>query len=206
MIAIMQPDSWLLYSEPRAFSIKRPVMYKLVALMLSLLLGDVACSEDMLDRGSVRSEGPVTTDKETILNMKERGKILLEIFLATDRKGDVKAIRSRFAVFGIHKVRFQFLPLGSPPENIAIGGDVPAEAARLAIEMALRYNKGIRMLIPEERLTRHYIAFGSSSFDESFQVAISSDDLKRLQDTTLNTEQFHRLYRTLAPLVRRRGT
>ncbi len=130
-------------------------------------------------------------------------KILVEIFLSAGQKEEMEVIKARFAAFGIHKVRPQFFRLGHPPENIAIGRAVSAEAARLAIEVALRHNRGIRMLVPEARLSHHYIAIGTSIFDESFQIPISPEDLARLQDVTLNTAQFHDLYRALAPPVRR---
>ena len=48
-------------------------------------------------------------------------KILVEIFLASDRKGDLETIKKEFAAVSITKVRPQFFKLGNPPQNIAIG-------------------------------------------------------------------------------------
>lgn len=122
-------------------------------------------------------------------------KILVEIFLASDRKGDLEIIKKEFASVSITKVRPQFFKLGNPPENIAIGPNIPADIARLAIRLALSYNRGIKLLLPEERIRTDYIAIGTSIFDESFQRPITPEQLKQLSDPSLTTEQFHALYR-----------
>ncbi len=123
--------------------------------------------------------------------------ILVEIFLAQDQKAHLDAIKKEFEAVSITKVRPKFFPLGHPPENIAIGRNVPAPVARLAIRLATTYNRGVRLLLPEERLAADYIAIGTSIFDESFQIPITADDLARLSDPSLTTEQFHALYRHL---------
>jgi hypothetical protein len=152
------------------------------------------------------AEGPpalLPTDSQPDPGITEHNRILVEIFLSAHTKEALDSIRARFSAVGIHKVRPRFFRLGHPPENIAIGRAVSAEAARLAIELALQYNDGIGLLVPEERLAHHYIAIGTSIFDTSFQIPISPYDLERLQDPALNTAQFHALYRALAPPVRR---
>jgi hypothetical protein len=124
-------------------------------------------------------------------------KILVEIFLAPDRKGDIAAIKKEFAAVSITKVRTQFFKLGNPPENIAFGPNIPADIARLAIRLALSYNRGIKLLLPEERIRTDYIAIGTSIFDESFQRPITPEQLKQLSDPSLTTDQFHALYRKI---------
>jgi hypothetical protein len=132
------------------------------------------------------------------------GAILVEIFLAPDRKTDLDAIKKEFAAVGVTKVRQKFFQLGNPPTNLAIGRNVQAPIARLAIRLAQTYNRGITLLLPEERLAFDYVAFGTSIFDESFQIPVSADDLARLADPSLTTEQFHALYRQLADIDRPR--
>jgi hypothetical protein len=127
----------------------------------------------------------------------DNSKILVEIFLAKDRKGDLEAIKKEFAAFGITKVRPQFFKLGNPPQNIAVGRNVPADVARLAIRLANTYNRGIKFLLAEERLAADYLAIGTSIFDESFQIPIRPEDLEKLSDPNLTTEQYHTLYRHL---------
>ena len=131
------------------------------------------------------------------------GKILVEIFLALDRKGDLDAIEREFAAVGITKVRPKFHQIGHPPTNIAIGRRVSADIARLTIRLANTYNGGITKLLPEERLAPDYIAIGTSIFDELFQYPVSQEDVDRLADPALTTEQFHELYRKLADINRR---
>lgn len=131
------------------------------------------------------------------------GKILVEIFLSPERKSNLDAINREFAAVGITKVRAKVFQLGNPPANIAIGRNVPAEIARLAIRLAKTYNGGITKLLPEERLAPDYIAIGTSIFDELFQYPVSPADVKRLESPDLTTEQFHELYRQLADINQR---
>jgi len=125
------------------------------------------------------------------------GKILVELFLAKERKGDLDAITKEFQKMGIIRIRSQFFRLGHPPENIAIGKDIPADVARLAIRLAITYNQDIKYLLPEYRYFPDHIVIGSSAFDEKSQIPIQPEDLKRLSDPSLTTPEFHDLYRRL---------
>jgi hypothetical protein len=130
-------------------------------------------------------------------------KILVEIFLAAQQKENLTKIKKDFEAFAITRVRAQFVRVGNPPENIAIGRNITAPVARLAIQMAITYNRGIKYLLPEERLSPNYVAIGTSMFDELFQIPISAEDLKRLSDPALTTPEFHTLYRHLTGEDRR---
>ncbi len=131
------------------------------------------------------------------------GKILVEISLSLDHKRDLDAIKREFASVGITKVRHKIFQAGHPPTNIAIGRNISAEIARLAIRIANTYNGGITKLLPEERLAPDYLAIGTSIFDESFQYPVSPTDVERLNAPSLTTGQFHELYRTLADIDQR---
>lgn len=123
--------------------------------------------------------------------------ILVEIFLSPDHRNDIDAIKREFAVASITRVRTQTFRLGHPPKNIAIGKNVPAEMARLAIRLARDYNDGVNFLLPEYRFFPDHIAIGTSAFDEASQIPIQQEDLDRLADPSLTTEAFHDLYRHL---------
>jgi len=125
------------------------------------------------------------------------GNILVELFLAKERKGDLDAIKKELEALGITRIRPQFFRLGNPPENIAIGKDIPADVARLAIRLAITYNRDIKSLLPEYRFFPDHIVIGSSAFDEKSEIPIRPEDLKRLSDPALSTSQFHDLYRQL---------
>ena len=130
--------------------------------------------------------------------------ILVEISLSKDRKGDLEAIKRAFADVGVTKVRAIIFQAGNPPTNLAIGRNVSAPVARLAIQLAQTYNRGVTLLLPEERLAPHYIGFGSSIFDELFQYPVTPEDVTRLADPSLSTDEFHALYRRLADINTRR--
>jgi hypothetical protein len=134
---------------------------------------------------------------------RDPSRILVEIFLSAAHKSDVDAIKGEFAAVGITKVRHKVFQLGNPPTNVAIGRNVPADIARLAIRLAKTYNSGITKLLPEERLASDYIAVGTSIFDELFQYPVSQADVERLESPDLTTEQFHELYRQLADINQR---
>ncbi|MBI3995866.1 MAG: hypothetical protein HY349_07810 [Nitrospirae bacterium] len=141
------------------------------------------------------SEGPET-----------HGKILVELFLARERKGDLEAIKKELEAAGITRIRPQFFRLGNPPENIAIGKNIPADVARLAIRLAITYNRDIKSLLPEYRFFPDHIVIGSSAFDEKSEIPIQPEDLKRLSDPALTTAQFHELYRRLTGEDKRNPT
>lgn len=124
-------------------------------------------------------------------------KILVEIFLAPDRRSDLDVIQKAFGSVAVTRIRVQFFRLGNPPENIAIGKNVPADVARLAIRLAVTYNRGVKYLLPEYRFFPDHIAIGTSAFDEKSQIPIRPEDLERLSDPSLTTAQFHELYRHL---------
>lgn len=130
--------------------------------------------------------------------MKDNSKILVEMFLAREQKEKLDHIKKEFEAFSVSRVRVQFFRLGNPPKNIAIGKEIPASVARFSIQTALTYNRGIKYLLPQFRFFPKHIAIGTSAFDESSQIPIRQEDLKRLSDPTLSTKEFHQLYRKLS--------
>ena len=135
--------------------------------------------------------------KEDSMNRETNQKILVELFLSPEHKGDIEKIKKELEAVFITRLRTQVFRLGNPPENIAIGRNVSADVARLAIRLAITYNRGIKYLLPEYRFFPNHIAIGTSAFDEASQIPIQPADLERLSDPALTTEQFHELYRHL---------
>ena len=124
-------------------------------------------------------------------------KIFGDIFLSPDHKEDWKTIKKAFEAHSIHKVKAQFFRKGNPPTNVQIGGDIPVEVARMVIELAMQYNRGVTDLLPQFRFFPNQISIGTSAFDESVPVAVRPEEVERLRDPSLSTSEFHRLYRTL---------
>jgi hypothetical protein len=128
---------------------------------------------------------------------KDNSKILVELFLSKKVKRDLDQIKKELNKVSIRRIRAQFYSLGNAPQNIAIGRNVSAPVARLAFRLAQTYNQGIQFLLPEGLFFPDYIAIGSSAFDEASHVPIAPEDIVRLSDPSLTTEQFHALYRSL---------
>ncbi|MFQ5579942.1 MAG: hypothetical protein ACE5FZ_04965 [Nitrospiria bacterium] len=101
------------------------------------------------------------------------------------------------------KVRLKFFPFLDPPTNLGIGKCVSAENGRLAIEKALKYNRGVDFVIMQEFMPHHWVKIGATDLAELTWIAITPDDLMRLSEPGLSTEQFQELYRKLATLRKR---
>jgi hypothetical protein len=93
-----------------------------------------------------------------------------------------------------HTIQFWRRGNGHPPTNIAIGSAVSAEDARMAINFALKYNDRLDGLILRPLNPPNYVAVATSAWDELSEVAIKPEDLERLRDPKLTTEEFHSLY------------
>ena len=123
--------------------------------------------------------------------------ILVEVFLAPERKDDIDAIKKAFEAISITKVRPQVFRKGHPPRNVGFGKEIPADVARLAIRLAETHNDGIEFFLPDKRLAAHYVGIAVSIFDEAFQIPVSPEELKRISDPSLTDDQFHQLYREM---------
>ena len=121
----------------------------------------------------------------------------VEVVLASQYKDQVAALTDEFAQAGMTNVHFQFARRGQPPQNIGLGREVPADKAREDIRLALKYNVGVGILLPERLFPPRFVTIASSNFDDTVEYPIDQAALARLRDETLTTEEFHRLYRDL---------
>jgi hypothetical protein len=121
----------------------------------------------------------------------------VEVVLASQYKSQVAALTDEFAQAGMTNVHFQFARMGQPPQNIGLGREVPADKAREAIRLALKYNLGVGILLPERLFPPRFVTIASSNFDDTVEYPIDQATLARLRDENLSTEEFHRLYREL---------
>ncbi len=138
-----------------------------------------------------------TIQTQAVQDQEANKKILIELFLAPDQKKNIENIKSKLKAISITRINTQFFRLGHPPQNIAIGRNVPASTARLAIQLATLYNGGIKYLLAEYRFPPDYIAIGTSAFDEASQIPVLPEDIERLANPELSTPEFHALYRKL---------
>ena len=121
----------------------------------------------------------------------------VEVVLADQYRNQAAALKEEFAQAGITNVHFQFAKRGQPQQNIGLGRDVPADKAREVIRLALKYNLGIGILLPERLFPPRFVTIASSNYDDTVEYPISQEALAKLQAPDLTTEEFHRVYREL---------
>jgi len=121
----------------------------------------------------------------------------VEVVLASQYKNQIATVTEEFVQAGMPNVHFQFFRQGQPPQNIGLGRDVPADKAREAIRLALKYNRGVGILLPERLFPPRFITIASSNYDDTVEYPIDRAALAQLQNEQLTTEEFHRLYHDL---------
>jgi hypothetical protein len=121
----------------------------------------------------------------------------VEVVLASQYKNQVATLTEEFTQAGMPNVHFQFARQGQPPQNIGLGREVPADKAREAIRLALKYNLGVGILLPERLFPPRFVTIASSNYDDTVEFPIDKAALARLQNESLTTDEFHRLYRGL---------
>ena len=122
----------------------------------------------------------------------------IEMWLAHKQKKKKKELRSYLKSKSIkvlrHTIQYWKPKGGHPPTNIAIGGGLSAEDARLVINLALQYNDDINGLIHQRLNPPNYVAIATSAWDDNSETPITPDQLAALRDSKLTTGEFHRLY------------
>ena len=122
----------------------------------------------------------------------------IELWLAHKHKKQKKEIKGFLKSKSLkvlhHTIQFWRRGNGHPPTNIAIGSAISAEDARLAIDIALKYNDTVDTLILRPLNPPNYVAIATSAWDEESEVSIKPEELEKLRDPKLTTEEFHSLY------------
>jgi len=121
----------------------------------------------------------------------------VEAVLAGEYRKDEAAVKKDFEQAGLSNVHLQWMRQGQPPSNMGLGRQVSAERARAAIRLALQYNRAVTILLPAYLFPPQFITIASSNYDDTVEFPIDAEALRRLQDPSLSTEQFHDLYRQL---------
>ena len=155
----------------------------LILFMLTLAVGESAVTNVFADAVPVVSVSRV------------------EVVLAYQYRTREAEIKKDFSQAGLTNVHIQYARMGQPPQNIGMGRDVPADKAREAIRLAIKYNLGVGILLPERLFPPRFITIASSNYDDTVEYHITQDTLSKLQDPALSTEAFHRLYRDLTSAV-----
>ena len=155
---------------------------------LALLLAGTAVAGDAAQKDYVPSGCKI--EKTTICT--------IEIWLERKHKKNNRKIRKMLKGESIKVISgtIQYWPPrgGHPPTNIAIGRSLTAEDARWVIDLALRLNDNIDGLIFQKLNPPHYVAIGTSAWDDKSETPITPEQLAQLRDPKLTTEEFHALY------------
>ena len=168
---------------------KRLMMVCLLGFFVMFTGSSLAVSKEYMFPSS-SYKPPCDTSKITICT--------IEIWLAHKHKKQKKELRGFLKSKSIkvlnHTIQFWRPKGGHPPTNIAIGSAVSAEDARMAIDFALKYNDRVDLLVLRPLNPPNYVAIATSAWDELSQIPIKPEDLERLRDPKLTTEEFHSLY------------
>ena len=125
----------------------------------------------------------------------------IEIWLGHKHKKNKKAIKELLKLKSLkvlgHTVQYWRAKGGHPPTNLAIGSAVSAEDARFAINFALKFNDKIDGLISRPLNPPNYVAIATSAWDKMSETHITQEELTRLRDPKLTTEEYHSLYYVL---------
>jgi hypothetical protein len=121
----------------------------------------------------------------------------VEVVLANQYRSELPTIQNEFRDAGFPNVHIQFTRTGQTPPNIGIGRNVPAESARAAMRLAIKYTGGLNVLLPVYLFPPTFITIASSNFDDTVEYRIDDAALRQLLDPSLDTEKFHALYRKL---------
>jgi len=125
----------------------------------------------------------------------------IELWLAHKHKKKNREIRkflkSKQLKVLRHTIQYWKPKGGHPPTNIAIGSMVSARDARLMIDIAIKYNDKVDRLILRPLNPPNYVAIATSAWDEQSEILITPEDLEKLRDPKLNTQQFQALYAEL---------
>ncbi len=125
----------------------------------------------------------------------------VEVVLAYPYRTREAEVKRDFVQAGLTNVHFQYARMGQPPQNLGLGREVPADKAREAIRLAVKYNLGVSILLPERLFPPRFITIASSNYDDTVEYPIDQATLAKLQDPALTTQAFHRLYHDLTSAV-----
>ena len=125
----------------------------------------------------------------------------IEMWLAHKHKKDNREIRKFLKSKNLkvlrHTIQYWKPKGGHPPTNIAIGSLVSAKDARLMIDIAIQYNDKIDGLILRPLNPPNYVAIATSAWDEQSEILITPEDLEKLRNPNLTTEEFQAFYAEL---------
>ncbi len=124
----------------------------------------------------------------------ESKSIKVEGYFSKKFRKQRKAIKKEFKEMGHTLTRLRAFPMGDTAKVVAVGRCVPAYIARHVLKTALKYTSGIESLVTQAFISPYWIGVGVTMFDEPSQQIVNAQQVEKLLDESLSTEQFHALY------------
>lgn len=128
----------------------------------------------------------------------EKKPVKVEGYISKQFKKQGKAISKEFAEMGHTRVVLRPFPMGETAKVVAIGRCVPAYIAQHALKLALQYTGGVEQIVNQTFVHAHWVGIGTTMFDEPSQQNVSSEQVQKLLQPGLTTDEFQALYRKLS--------
>jgi len=127
----------------------------------------------------------------------EEKPVKVEAWMSKQYEKNLRQIRNEFSAMGNTRVTLWVYPAENPSKIVAIGSCVPSYIGRHMLRQAMEYSGGVNSLVNQGFFSSNWIGVGTSLFAESSLRPITQDQLIRLMDISLDTQQFQKIYRQL---------
>ncbi|QPJ61398.1 MAG: hypothetical protein G3M70_05650 [Candidatus Nitronauta litoralis] len=127
----------------------------------------------------------------------EERPVKIEAWMAKKKLPQFREMRREYGRMGSTYVSIFTYPGNNPSRVVAIGRCVPAYIARHALETTLHYYGSISHLVNQGFVAPHWMGLATSLFSENSQRPITRQQLNRLLDPSLGTQEFHALYQNM---------
>lgn len=127
----------------------------------------------------------------------EERPIKIEAWMAKKKLPQFREMRREYGRMGSTYVSIFTYPGNNPSRVVAIGRCVPAYIARHALETTLQYYGSVSHLVNQGFLAPHWMGLATSLFSENSQRPVTREQIDRLLDPLLTTDEFHALYQKL---------
>ena len=123
--------------------------------------------------------------------------VKVEAWMSKQYEKSLRQIRNEFSAMGNTRVTLWVYPTKNPSKIVAIGSCVPAYIGRHMLRKAIEYSGGVSSLVHQGFFSSNWIGVGTSVFAESSFRPVTKDQLTKLMDTSLDSEEFQATYRQL---------
>ena len=138
---------------------------------------------------------PMVTQAETECQTVKKKKVKVEGYISKKFRKERKKIAKEFIEMGDTRTALRAFPMGKTSDVVAVGRCVPAYIARHVLTTAIKYTGGVGNLVVQDFIHSHWIAIGTTMFDEPSQQKVTPEQVNQLLNPRLDDKEFHALYR-----------